>query len=161
MADRAVRRSVDDGGSAPTEEASDDAVWDRTPWVGFYRYLHRRLRYRNAVFGGAALAGAAAIVYSFGALSADAAGNFATAIYAVVGGVVLTAFGVGYFVVRRDTSCEACGATFSTERVGKHLVDLERDAATRTLVAERLKCRECGHHTTQPYVPQDRESLRW
>jgi len=161
MPDQAVRRTVEDGAGGPTEAASDDAVWDRTPWIGFYRYLHRRLRYRNAVFGGSTLAGAAAIVYSFGALSADAAGNLAIAIYAVVAGVVLTAFGVGYFVVRRDTSCRNCGATFSKERVGKHLVHLERDAATRTVVAERLACRECGHHTTQPYVPQDRESLRW
>lgn len=165
MADGSVRRNVtEDAADSVTvgeDGSSDDAIPKYGPWVSFYGFFHRFVRHQLLVFGGLALAGAFAVGrFAHSLVPMTAEESIVSAVLAV-GGAFLLAFGLGYFVVRHDTSCCECGTGFAKERVRKRLVRREVRGRDRQVIEETLECQECDERTTEIYAYPEQQSHRW
>jgi len=160
MPGRSVRRD-DAPAEAPNgEEDGGSAVPEYGRWVTLYGFVHRSLRYRNAVFGGVIAASLLLFGWSVGAL---VDGNRVSVLPPVgmLGGGLSLGVVVGYFFVRYDTSCETCGAEFSKERIGKRLVNRQSDGRDRTVLVDTLECQDCGERTDLARAEKDQNSPPW
>lgn len=154
MADRSTNGRVNGGHGTSDGESNDgrhtDAVQRYGPWVTLYGFLHRFVDHHVVVFGGSVVVGALVLVRQFYAFASESAKWSGLPSWTVVGGVVLFGFGVGYYVVRMDTSCPDCGTPFARERIDKQLVAKESkaDGTDRMYVEETYECNHCGEQTT-------------
>lgn len=157
MADRPVNGRVRDEPSDSSTPNSDrsrgKAVRRRGPWVSFYGFLHRYVGHRTVVFRGSGAVGALVLVRQFYAFASDPTEWSGLPSWAVVVGTVLFAFGVGYYVVRNDTACVECEASFSKELIDKRPVTRQSGAGgrDRLYIEESYECRNCEEQTTELY----------
>jgi hypothetical protein len=157
MADQSVNGRMRDDSAEVSESNSErsgnDAVQRYGPWVTFYGFLHDYVAHRTVVFGGSGVVGALVLVRQFYAFASKPTEWSDLPSWTVVFGIVLFAFGVGYYVVRNDTACSECDAPFSKERIGKRPVSKRSgdDGRDRMYVEVSYECRNCGETSSDLY----------
>lgn len=131
------------------------------PWISLYGSLHRYVGRRTAIFGGTATLGLLVLVRQFYAFTFGLAKWSLLPPRYVLGGVFLFGFGVGYYVVRDDTSCPECGTAFSQEQVSKRPVQREPGGSAGVHIQETVVCQSCGNRETDVYRQPEKEHPRF
>lgn len=155
MTDRGENQTRNDS----TEAISDGIVTEDGRWISFYRCVYHSMRYEKLLFAALAIAGVFTITLSITALLAESgAVSPSSAVVALGGGVALTV-GIGYFVIRHNTTCSECGTEFSRTLTGKRVPVEQSEGQTRTI--QQIECQNCGQVASYTCATKDQESHRW
>lgn len=142
-------------------ETGEIAVPKYGPWVSLYRFFHRYVGRRPAVFGGTATIGLLVLVRQFYAFMFGPAEWSGLPGQYVLSGVFLFGFGVGYYAVRDDTACPECGTEFSQVQVSKRPVQRESEGSSGIHMQETLVCQSCGNRETDVYRQPEKNHPRF
>lgn len=149
------------GSGVDSDECGADAGRGFSPWVTFYAFLHRHTGSPVIVFGSSVMIGSLVLVRQFYAFASEPTEWSGLPPWAVLFGVFLFGLGVGYFVVRAETSCSACGGAFTVEQVARRPVRRETGDSSQVFIEETDVCRTCETRTTDVYTQRELEHYKW